>query len=213
MAYRETPRVRARLERRRKLILRRAARILARRGPSAVSLRHLIRRTAVGASGFYRWFAGKDAIVAAVLADAWARVAQAVAARTKAPRPRERFVEATRAGLAVLAETPEAARLYCLSRGQSPALDRRLDEGERLIHAFVAEQIEQGVAEGLYRPVDAGALAHAILGVLRQGLWRWAVTRELDAAALDREVTQFLEVLSQGLFVRPAPRTQGARAR
>lgn len=73
-------------------LLRTAAKLLEKRGPEALSLRDLARRAGVSHNAPYRHFAGREALLAAVAADGFRRLGEALA-RTSGREMGEAYVQ------------------------------------------------------------------------------------------------------------------------
>jgi AcrR family transcriptional regulator len=102
----------------------------------------------------------------------------------------------------VLASDPDAARTELTKvmvelRGQSPhnrVFREYFTENDHTFRREFAAIVERGVDEGVYRPVDAEAVAEFVLTVVTGATVRRATTDDaLDVAAVRRELDAYLD--------------------
>ena len=152
-----TPRTRRRA-RTRQEILRAALQLVTERGLAALSMRELAARIDYSPSAIYEYFASKEALLAALRAEGFARLAARLAAVPGVLPPAERLRALNLAYLDFAAEHPEHY-LLMFSRGLNESATPKsftADPAYALLQACVRE----GIAAGVFtRGVDDGGEA------------------------------------------------------
>ncbi|GAB2512967.1 TetR/AcrR family transcriptional regulator [Nocardiopsis aegyptia] len=178
-----------RMDARRRQILDAGRRCFVRNGFHATSMQDLQSETGLSMGAVYRYFSGKEAIVAAIAAEALSEVAGAFEEGDGAlPPGLEDFVDLVLSGGGpVMNATAESAGLLVQIWGEalrSPSLAARLREvmgGVRaLIGALVARHQERG---GLPAGVPPEHVADALIAVVDGFMVRRAVYGDADPAA------------------------------
>lgn len=171
-------------EERRERILAAASRVFAQQSYQQASMEAVAREAGVGKPTLYRYFAGKDALFAAVFIDALDRLEvrldralageDGIASQLRAlvveivPMFRDHLVS-----LRLLGETAAA-----VDRSKR----RIFRERRARIGSFLARAIEGGILRGELRPIDSQRAAQLIIGMI----WSGTAT----AAAGDREIAR-----------------------
>jgi AcrR family transcriptional regulator len=137
-------------------LVRAALGLIKRRGLAALSLREVAKRAGVTASAVYRHFADKEALLAAVAAEGFARLNAAFAvARTthdsRAPRARLKALGEAYIGFAL--KHPDQYRLM-FGEGRADSQDERLEAEARQSFRY----LEEAVAATLATPADDPAV-------------------------------------------------------
>lgn len=165
-------------------LLRSAAKILEARGVKELSLREAARRAGVSHNAPYRHFADRDALLAALAAEGFARLGAALEA-SAAQGPRARGEAYVRFAL----EHPQRFRLMfggTLPLDAHPALREAASQTYAgLVRAFEPLAGREGA------PIAAAAawsLVHGLAQLLLDGYFAQARGAERDAAAFVREV-------------------------
>jgi AcrR family transcriptional regulator len=183
-----------------------AERLLATRGPDAVTMRELARALGVSAMTPYRYFQDKDEILAVARAAALDRLAAALEAAMAVPgNTAERADRMARAYLDFALGAPAACRL---TLDPAPPDDRRFPDLAR-----AAGRVRRAMADYMRGQVDAGILdgdpdllgrvfwatAHGLVALHLAG----ALAPEPDLATLYRAA---MRLLARGARVAPAGR-------
>lgn len=165
-------------------IARAARRLLEREGSAAVSVRKVARAVGLSAMALYRHYPSREALLARVVDDAFAELAAAWAA-PKAGRPRQRLLASFSAYLRYALAHPHLFE-YAFASPRPGA--RRFPDDFRARRSptlnLVADALEQGMREGLFRRADVWAVAmslwahsHGLLALYRAGRFSGGRTR------------------------------------
>ena len=142
-------------------LVRTALRLIGRRGAAALSLREVAKRAGVSASAVYRHYADKEALLAALAAEGFARLNAAFAgALAAAPRePRARLVALGEAYAAFALAHPDHYRLM-FGTGRADSRDERLVAEARQSFRYLEEAVAATLGKAADGPaVAAGAVA------------------------------------------------------
>lgn len=195
-----SPHVQEKRRRRRREILRAALEAFRERGYHATTLDHIAARLGVRKAALYHYFADKEAILYACHRDALEEVERLLARALELPGGAdERLRCVIREHVRVMTETLQGSPLAFETAALSPAhaaeVIARRDGYESAVRALV----EQGVAAGVFRPVDPKVAAFAIFGAINW-IARWYRPEgALHAAELG---AQFADHLLGGLTCR-----------
>lgn len=157
--------------------------MLAKDGARAVSLRAVARRAGVSQTAPYRHFSDKGALVAAVAAEGFRRLALAMDAAARRARPRTAAARVRALGQGYVrfaVANPAMVRLMfgplLIQRTEHPALDAAARAAYAMIAAAVAEALgaPQGGEEASVATIAAWALVH--------GLSQLLIDRQISAA-------------------------------
>jgi AcrR family transcriptional regulator len=138
-------------------IIRAAWKVLDRAGFEGFKVQLVTREAGMSARSFYRHFAGKDALLLALLRDEMARAAARLrAAGAKADTPADRVALWIRNIITAADDPRRAARARLFS--SLPQVMREypveVDEGTALLMEPLRDAIADGTAEGLFNSVD-----------------------------------------------------------
>jgi AcrR family transcriptional regulator len=187
-----------------------ARRLFAQKGYDATSLRDIADEARITKAALYYYFPNKDALYERIVIESMAALldeAQAAVRRARTP------TEKVRAFLRASAESMEQRRDQWLAGSnafwQAGATGRRglalkhRDEYERLLRSC----IEDGIAAGELRPVDAAIAGRLLLSGLNQ-MARWH--RPSGPLRATEIIDQYLDIVLMGLINRggqsPPPR-------
>ncbi len=206
-----SPRVERRRERARQRLVAAARELVAERGVEATTLRDVTARADVGFASLYHHFADKDALVAAVFAEALEAVAAAaIGAATDRDDAAEAVAVAHRWFIRLAHADPPLARLVVQLDGVEALFARQLAHHARPV-------FERGIADGRLAIDDLDTmLAFTMGGTL--GVLRSALAGELDEEVGERSATVLLRAAgvpqaeAREIAARPLPRIDGARA-
>ncbi len=132
-------------------------------------------RTSKG--GIYFHFPGKDAIFLALLDRSasllLARVGERVAAE---PDPIAKVDAALLALVQVFGSHRSLARLFLVeARGAGPKFQSRMADVQARFEAFLKQQLDEAVGQGLVAPFDTEVASQAWFGALHQVVSSWAL--------------------------------------
>lgn len=127
--------------------------------------------------GIYFHFPGKDAIFLALLDRSanllLARVAERVSAE---PDPISKVDAALRSLVDTFGSHRALARLFLVeARGAGPRFHSRLAEVQSRFVAFLQQQLDEAIRQGLVPPFDTEVASHAWFGALHQVVTSWAL--------------------------------------
>ncbi|MDI6711955.1 MAG: TetR family transcriptional regulator [Anaerosomatales bacterium] len=148
-------------------ILASASPLFAERGFDAVSVADIAHASGTSTSLIYYHFADKQTLFETAVLEA-ADLMESVAseALSASGSPAERLVSFARAYSSLLGSHPDTMRVLILSvanlQGRLP--NEVLDRASAIVGALAAT-IEEGIAEGLFRPVDPRAAATALFAM------------------------------------------------
>jgi AcrR family transcriptional regulator len=193
-------------EARRAQILESALRVFAEKGYHAASVTDLVDAAGVARGTFYLYFDSKEAIFLELLDDLWGHLRASLVgvdlARGAASMEEQLHAIVVRL-LKTLVENRRLTRIiFREAVGLHAAVDDRLKAYDDELHGWVARSIGLGIALGAVRPVDAELGATAVVGSLREVVYRYVV-RSDDPIDLDSVATALLDHHLRGLLPRP----------
>ena len=193
---------------RRAQITQAAGELFGRRGYRAATMRDIALRIGVSPGLIYNYVEDKEQLLFLVLdslLDAYAtRIPAALAGLCD---PLARFAAAVDTYCRIVAERPEATLLaYQESRSLRRPLREHIKRREVETNALIAECISDGIAAGLFRPVDAELAAYR--AVMMAHGWALKTWRLAGRMTIDDYIADSLEMLL-GALVTPL----GARRR
>lgn len=199
-AARHSPRVQAKRQLRRREILHVALEAFRQRGYHAATLDHIAARLGVRKTALYHYFRDKEAILYCCHREALEeveRILRAALHREPSAAARLRFV--IREHVRVMTETLEGSPLAFETTALSPAHAAEVIARRDRYEAGVRRLIEEGVAEGSFRPVDPKVAAFVIFGAIN-----WIARWYRPAGSLHAEElgSQFADHLLGGLRCR-----------
>jgi AcrR family transcriptional regulator len=169
VAYRRTPRIQARIDAQRALIVEAAAALLAEDGYAGCNIAAVAARAGVAAGTVYKHFTGKVDLIAEVfrsIVTHEVEVVRAAAATGSA-------AESTTAVLETFArralKSPRRAYVL-LAEPVDPVIDELRLEFRRAFRDVITEAISRGVADGELPPQNAALVAAALVGALGEAL-------------------------------------------
>jgi AcrR family transcriptional regulator len=183
--------------------------VFRQQGIRGLTLAAVAMRMGWTAAALYRYFAGKDALVASIRAEGFARIGDRVrAARMEGSTPLEAARNVLRAYLGFAVEEPELFRLmYQLDQGQAPSVPHVKAERER---SFAEARLLGAdlIAAGL-TPREANVEAH-VLWAGCHGLATLAIADQLDLGCSYEEL---MEPLIERLTAHLSDETPTATSR
>ncbi|WP_116245966.1 TetR/AcrR family transcriptional regulator [Nocardiopsis sp. FIRDI 009] len=193
------------LAQRREHILAAAATCFARDGFHRTSMRNVIDEAGLSPGAVYRYFPGKDAIIAAIALDAIGAVQGVVRESIARRRPFPELVGDLPATIEAMDRADSRTRLAVQSWGEAlrdPALGEVLQEGVDGVVDQLRERVALGCAEGeIPESVDPLATARVVLGLVQGYILQRAWEPELSSADYGRAARDLVAGL---LAPRPA---------
>ena len=180
-----------------------AAQVFLSRGIANASLGDVAAQLGTARTALYHYFKSKDELLVALItecaADARQILTDAGARSSDGDSIPDRLWEVVRR-LAIFAiERPERVRLLDAAAELPPEAERT---ARRLNHRFFAdleELIRTGIDTGVFRSVDAGVAAHAIVGSTRSLVWWFDPAGPRDAEYVARQIA---DSAASGLLAR-----------
>lgn len=177
MAATPPPRWRRRKEARPQEIHEAALAVFAERGFAAASMEQVAARAGISKGTLYLYFSSKEELFKAVVRTAIVPALEAAEEEAAHDVPAMTILERLLAGIAArLVAGPAGVipKLMIAESGNFPELARFYrDEVIRRALALLARVLEQGVARGEFRPLDAAATAPLLVApLLMAALWR-----------------------------------------
>lgn len=195
-----SPRVAEKRRRRRREILHAALEAFRQRGYHATTLEDLAARLGIRKAALYHYFPDKEAILYACHRDSLDEVERILReAPTRAPDALGRLRFVIREHVRVMADTLEGSSLAFETSSLDPAHVAEVVSRRDRYEAGVRALIQQGIAEGAFRPVDPKVAAFAVFGAINW-IARWyRPGGSLDSAELG---ARFADYLTGGLLCR-----------
>ncbi|MEE9278379.1 MAG: TetR/AcrR family transcriptional regulator [Dehalococcoidia bacterium] len=165
----------ARARTRQQRILRAAATVIARRGYRAAAVDEIAREARTSKGGIYFHFAGKEAILLALLDHAAALLRRKVEAAIALEREPVACADAAlRVLLQTLAKHRSLARVLTIEAlAAGPQVAARVTAIQDEFAALIEEQLDLAVADGTIDPIDTRVVAQAWMGLLHGVITRW----------------------------------------
>ncbi|MPZ62938.1 MAG: TetR family transcriptional regulator [Propionibacteriales bacterium] len=187
MPYRRTPEIQARLDTRRAALVDAATGVLAEKGYAGCSVAAVAARAGVATGSVYRHFPGKAELVAELFRLVVGREVAAVEeASTRPGDPAERVVAVVETFAGRALKAPRQAYALLAEPVDPPVEAERL-RFRRAFRDVVAARIEEGIADGVLPPQDAGLTAAAVVGAAAE-LLTGPLTAESAESADDATV-------------------------
>lgn len=196
---------------RRARIIAAAGDLFGRRGYHAATMRDIALRAGVSPGLIYNHVEDKEELLLLVLdslLDAYASRIPAALAGLRDPIAR--FAAAVDTYCRIVAERPEATLLaYQESRSLRRSLREHIKRREVETNALIAECISDGIAQGLFRPVDAELTAYRVV-MMAHG-WALKTWRLAGRMTIDDYIADSLEMLL-GALLTPLGARRRAKA-
>jgi TetR/AcrR family fatty acid metabolism transcriptional regulator len=194
MAYRTTPKMAERKDRRRRRLLTAAVRMFGARGYHATTVPMIVAEAGSSTGSFYFYFRNKEDIFAAVLGEVGERISSALnEAIAETSEPMLQMKAAVQRLFVFLAEHPNEARILVV---ESSGLSGRLEQIRRNIldsHARGVEATLSNLSPTL-PPFDTSIAAHCWVGAVFEAVRHWIETpaaQRPPADAVAAEVARF----------------------
>lgn len=188
---------------RRAQILQAARDCFAERGYAVTRVEEIAKAAGLSKGGLYVHFVSKEAIFDALHDDEVERAGEALALIRAMPLPAREKLGALAAGIVTRYVSSEQHRRFLLVLGEvglsTPSVQAKVRATHAMFVAAIAEMVEEGIASGEFRPVDARHAA-LLLKVLSDGIeGAIALGYEMDTAGFLQEA---VDILLHGLESR-----------
>lgn len=179
------PAQQARARNRQQRILRAAASVIARRGYKAAAIDEIAREADTSKGGVYFHFAGKEAILLALLDHTASllrgKVDEAMAAESE---PVAKADAALRQLLETMTKHRTLARVFAIEAlGAGPKFNARALAIQDEFAGLIEQQLELAVEQGAIPPIDTAVAGRAWMGALQAVIQHWL--NDADPAPLD----------------------------
>ena len=192
-------------EARRAQILESALRVFAEKGYHAASVSDLVDAAGVARGTFYLYFDSKEAIFLELLGDLWTHLRAnlgGVDLGSAAASMEDQLHAIVVRLLRTLVENRPLTRIiFREAVGLQAVVDDRLKEFDDELHGWVARSLALGAALGAVREIDVEIGATAVVGSLREVVYRYVV-RSDDPIDLDAVATAIIDHHLRGLSPR-----------
>lgn len=193
---------------RKREILEAAARVFRRKGLQASGMRDIAAELGMAVGNLYYYFRDKDEILTFCQEDALdALLELATEVRSQPGGPQQRLGDLIRGHLRCLHEGTPGSVAHLEVEALSEASRLAVIAQRNRYEAAFREVIGDGVARGVFRPVDARLVARAILGALN---WTARWYRLDGPVTLDAIGEEFAQLLVGGLLVAAGHASSGA---
>ena len=154
-------------------LLETALRLFNEHGYHATTLEHIARRLGVRKTALYHYFADKEAILYACHRESLTQVHRHVEeARAQFATARDRLAHVIREHVRVMTDTLEGSTLAFEVTALAPAHQAEVIGSRDRYERALREIIEQGIAQGEFRPLDTKVPVFVILGAINW-IARW----------------------------------------
>jgi len=154
--------------------------VFARAGYQQATVDEIANTAQTSKGGIYFHFPGKDAIFLALLDRSADLLLSRVAERMNAaPDPIAKVDAALRSLVEMFGSHRSLARLFLVeARGAGPRFHSRLAEVQSRFVAFLQQQLDEAIRQGLVLPFDTEVASHAWFGALHQLVTSWALAEQ-----------------------------------
>jgi AcrR family transcriptional regulator len=183
-------------------ILQVAARLFSRQGYTATSIRQIAEESGIGKATIYHHFTDKQAIVLALLLRNTSRMQEILETVSAETDPRRRIETAARASLQFLYESMDIIQIARreVSRGRAH-IQSEFTTFLQQDMALLTEAIQQGIEQGIFRPIDPARGAWVLLTML-QGTFTLAYLGGERPQSLEKAAASLLDIFFRGVEIR-----------
>lgn len=189
-------------------ILAAATAVFAEKGFNKASMNDVVRASGLSKGGVYWHFKSKDDLLAALFTQFFTTLMADMDAILQRPGRADaklrQFAQMAGADVEALAQQfPSPLEFYALA-ARDKALTGVMQTYFDQYHAALTGLVQQGIADGAFRDVDAAAAARTLSGLFEGMLLVWAVS--LDSFDLSAQVETAVDLILNGLN-EPGTRT------
>jgi AcrR family transcriptional regulator len=180
-------------------ILHVARRLFIQRGYTATSMRQVAEEAAIGKATIYHYFRDKEAIVLALLHRSMTLMNDSLLAIRAEESPRARIQVAASVSVNFLIESADIIQVVRreVSTGRDQMQAGFMDFFREYM-ALLAEAIERGIEQGMFRPVDSADAARVLMNMI-QGTFAMAYLSGVRPQSTEKTVDALLDVFFQGI--------------
>jgi AcrR family transcriptional regulator len=183
-------------------ILQTARRLFVQQGYTATSMRQVAAETGIGKATIYHHFPDKQAMVMALLQKSMARMNEARAIVRVETDPRQRIRAAATVSVSYLFESVDIIQIV---RREIPdgrdQISAEFMNFFRDYMALLADAIQRGTEQGIFRPVDPADAARVLMTMI-QGTFSMAYLGRERPQSIENLSTAILDVYFQGIDAR-----------
>lgn len=198
MAYRQTPRMRARLEATRERLVAAALECVAQGGWAAATVAGVARRAGVATGTVYRHVEGRDALLAEAFTRAAGREFAAVEAAAGGDGPPSARIEAALRTFATRALRRRRLAYALLAEPAAPSVEAARLAYRRGYRALFADLVAECAARGELGPCDPDVVAAVLTGAMGESLVG-PLAPAVDADAPDETVDELVRCCLRAL--------------
>ena len=191
-------------EERRAQLLEVAREVVLRHGYRKANLGDVAREAGVSRATVYNYFASKELLLRAIVAQEVQRLTTAVAQDLDVTAPPQlqllSYVRARARHIGAIKDFYDLANN--VTRDVMHIVQQEIEEQQAMERAYLVALIRSGVDSGLFHPVDPELLGAALLSALR-GLYEDYVFDSADGSAAGADL--LVRALLQGLLIEPDP--------
>jgi len=192
------------IKQKREAILLAAVRVFARKGLHRATMQEIAEEAGIGKGTIYEYFRSKEELFSAVFRYWTDRFKKEISQRLEGiTNPRERIAACIDATLAVYHQSEELLELFFglaaegLLRENELPIKQEMEWMYREFRHLFAGLIEEGIRQGMFRPVDAPYIAALFIGMMDGLLLQYVVSgKRFD---LERAVEQMKELVYRSL--------------
>jgi AcrR family transcriptional regulator len=180
-------------------ILHVARRLFIQRGYTATSMRQVAEEAAIGKATIYHYFRDKEAIALALLQRSMRLMNDSLMAVRAEESPRARIQVAAAVSVNFLIESADIIQIVRreVSTGRDQMQAGFMDFFREYM-ALLAEAIERGIEQGMFRPVDPADAARVLMNMI-QGTFAMAYLSGVRPQSTEKTVDALLDVFFQGI--------------
>lgn len=167
-----SPHVRQKRKRRREEILHAALRAFREKGYHATTLDDIAEHLGVRKTALYHYFPDKEAILYECHRESLGELSRLLKEAKRRDTATEQLTHVIREHVRVMTDTLEGSPLAFEVTALSPERQRELIAGRDRYERALRRMIDQGIANGEFRPVDSKIAVFAILGAINW-IARW----------------------------------------
>jgi AcrR family transcriptional regulator len=180
-------------------ILQVARRLFIQRGYTATSMRQVAEEAAIGKATIYHYFRDKESIALALLHRSMKLMNESLLAIRAEESPRARIQVAAAVSVNFLIESADIIQIVRreVSTGRDQMQAGFMDFFKEYM-ALLAEAIERGVEQGMFRPVNSSDAARVLMNMI-QGTFAMAYLSGVRPQSTEKTVGALLDVFFQGI--------------
>lgn len=185
----------------RSAILQAASRLFARQGYAATSIRQIAEEAGIGKATIYHHFPDKQAVVLELLGRNTEKTRQMLETVKAETDPRHRIATAIEASLRFFSESGDILQIV---RREVPGGRAHLQSEyvtfARTYTALLAEALQQGIEQGLFRPIDPAEGVRVLMAMI-QGTFALAYLGGEKLPPPEKSAASLLDIFFRGIEI------------